>query len=100
MVSAERVSSCLVSDLSWSGAPVWVGDASRVPERFELRIERHGITHVAELRWRTSDEVGVEFIRRQMATRYQLRAGLRTQSSVDGAPAYGRNGLACGAGSN
>jgi hypothetical protein len=66
MVFAERVSSCLVGDLSWSGARLWVGDASRVPDRFELRIERHGITHVAELRWRSSDEVGVEF-RRQGA---------------------------------
>ncbi len=56
-----KVSTCLIRDLSAGGARLWISGALIVPDRFDLCIQRHGITRSVELRWRTGDEVGVAF---------------------------------------
>ena len=53
---------CLVLDLSPAGAKLQVGDARWVPETFELLL-KIGDCRPAKVRWRTSSEVGIAFMR-------------------------------------
>ena len=69
MVLDERLTTYLVRDFSLEGARLWIAGAVELPKSFGLRIERHGISHGAQLRWRTADEVGVEF-KRQGAVKF------------------------------
>lgn len=52
---------CIVQDLSEAGARILVPDAKTLPERFSLHINgtRHQLP--AQLRWKRSDCVGVQF---------------------------------------
>ena len=53
---------CEVRNLSAIGARVIIGEQGAfLPDRFELRIARTGACHQAEVRWRTSQVLGVEF---------------------------------------
>jgi PilZ domain len=52
----------LIRDLSHKGARLWFGDSVILPERFELRIPQRNDIRLAELKWRTREEIGVEFI--------------------------------------
>lgn len=52
---------CVVLDMHETGAKLHVTDWMNVPDRLELRIE-HGSTHMAEIRYRTMETVGVQFI--------------------------------------
>ncbi len=57
----DSVSTCLVTDMSEGGARLRVSPTKPLPAHFQLRLSRAGTTHIADLRWRSGEEVGVEF---------------------------------------
>ncbi len=52
---------CLVLDMHAGGAKLQVADWMGLPDRVELRID-NGPTHMAEIRYRNMETVGVQFI--------------------------------------
>jgi hypothetical protein len=56
-----NVVDCVVLDLHWAGAKLQLSDWIGLPDRVELRIE-NGPTHMAEIRYRTMETIGVQFI--------------------------------------
>ena len=60
------VMDCVVLDLNESGAKLQLADWMGLPDRVELRIE-NGPTHMAEVRHRTMEIVGVQFIEDSVA---------------------------------
>jgi hypothetical protein len=56
----DSVSTCLVTDMSDRGARLRVSPTKPLPVSFQLRLSRAGMTHVADVRWRSGEEVGVE----------------------------------------
>ena len=52
---------CLVRNLSAHGARLHFGETAAVPPRFDLRIAGDDRIRVAHVRWRTMQDVGVEF---------------------------------------
>ena len=57
----DSVSTCLVTDMSEGGARLRVSPTKPLPAHFQLRLSRAGTTHIADLRWRSGEEAGVEF---------------------------------------
>ncbi|HEV2559340.1 MAG TPA: PilZ domain-containing protein [Microvirga sp.] len=57
----NSLSTCLVTDLSAQGARLRVSASHALPETFRLLIARTGLDRQAEVRWRTGEEVGIEF---------------------------------------
>ena len=60
------VMDCLVLDMHARGAKLQLADWMGLPDRVELRIE-NGSTHMAEVRHRTMEIVGVQFIKDNVA---------------------------------
>ena len=83
IVHGESVTTCLVRDFSLEGARLWIADGLDLPTTFELRIERHGITRQAELRWKSEGEYGVAF-RSNEVVRLQAPEGTPTGSDAPG----------------
>ncbi len=52
---------CVVLDMHAEGAKLQLADWMGLPDRVELRIG-NGATHLAEIRYRTLETVGVQFI--------------------------------------
>lgn len=52
---------CLVRNMSDTGARLVFGETSAVPPRFSLRISGDDSLRDAQVRWRTTTDVGVEF---------------------------------------
>jgi PilZ domain len=61
MLFEHSVSTCLISDMSATGARLRVSASKWLPEHFDLYLPRYGTTHRVELRWRQGDEAGVAF---------------------------------------
>lgn len=57
---------CVVLDMHAGGAKLQLADWMGLPDRVELRIE-NGPTHMAEVRYRTMETVGVQFIEDSVA---------------------------------
>lgn len=57
----RNVVECVLSDLSGHGARLRTSALQPLPERFELRIDRTEVREV-EVRYRTMDATGVEFV--------------------------------------
>ena len=89
IVHGESVTACLVRDFSLEGARLWIADGLDLPKTFELRIERHGITRQAELRWKSEGEYGVAF-RSNEVVRLQAPEGTPTSSDALGSRCTGR----------
>ena len=52
---------CTVSDISNSGARLWIDDSRDVPDSFWLKVSGYNRKMKAETRWREGNEIGVEF---------------------------------------
>ncbi|HEX2509569.1 MAG TPA: PilZ domain-containing protein [Microvirga sp.] len=61
MLFEHSVSTCLIGDMSASGARLRVSASKWLPDHFDLYLPRYGTTHRVELRWRKDDEAGVAF---------------------------------------
>jgi PilZ domain len=55
---------CVVRDLSPEGAQLIVSSLVRIPDLFELRINRDGNRHRSKVAWRSKDRIGVRFLDR------------------------------------
>ena len=64
MVFDHGISTCLVSDYSATGARLRVSPSMLIPDRFEMHLCRTGVKHQVRLCWRSEEEVGFEFERR------------------------------------
>lgn len=53
--------SCVVLDLSASGARLHVHDQTEVPAAFHLLLIATGEQHACDVVWRTGEEMGVKF---------------------------------------
>ena len=53
---------CVVRNVSGRGARLAFGETSAVPSHFDLRIGPDGEWQAAEVRWRTTQDVGVAFV--------------------------------------
>lgn len=53
---------CVVRNLSARGARLAFGDATAVPNAFELEITGEGVNRSAVVRWRAPMAIGVEFV--------------------------------------
>lgn len=60
------VMDCVVLDMHSGGAKLQLVDWMGLPDRVELRIE-NGPTHMTEVRYRTMEIVGVQFIEDNVA---------------------------------
>ena len=53
---------CQVKDLSDTGARIAVDDQVFLPDQFEFRVPKRGVSHAARVRWRRGGVVGIEFL--------------------------------------
>ncbi len=53
---------CVVRNMSARGARLAFGDTAAVPPRFDLRISGEDTGRIAQVRWRTLKDIGVEFV--------------------------------------
>jgi PAS domain-containing protein len=53
--------SCVMIDISQTGARLRIPDGVTVPDRFRLSVEAMGIAASCEVRWRRANEIGVRF---------------------------------------
>jgi two-component system cell cycle response regulator len=53
--------SCVMIDISKTGARLRTPDGVSVPDRFRLSVEAMGIAASCEVRWRRANEIGVQF---------------------------------------
>ena len=53
---------CEIRDISHSGCRIRVASAAGLPRQFELRIADIDGSKLCEVRWRSPNELGVEFI--------------------------------------
>lgn len=53
---------CRIRNISPGGARLAVDPAVTLPDRFTLEIPSRGATHSVEVRWRSADEMGVQFV--------------------------------------
>jgi hypothetical protein len=58
----SSVISCVVRDLSKTGARLGVASPVGIPEWFDLRIDRNGASYPAKVAWRSGDQIGVMFV--------------------------------------
>jgi hypothetical protein len=58
----SSVIDCIVRDLSPQGARLLVASPVGIPDRFDLRIDRNGACHPSKVAWKTSDQIGVNFL--------------------------------------
>lgn len=56
------VMDCIVRDISESGARLWISKHEIVPDRFDLYIVLKERTYPVAVRWRSEEEIGVEFL--------------------------------------
>jgi hypothetical protein len=56
----DRVATCVITDLSPTGARLKVSASLLLPSSFALYVSEHCTGYRVILRWRESDEVGVE----------------------------------------
>ena len=52
---------CVVRDLSTAGARLKLDHGAIVPDRFRLALDQDGREFACEVRWRTLNQLGVEF---------------------------------------
>ena len=52
---------CVLHDISSTGARIWVEDAELVPDYFKLRIPGAPLIPRCRVRWRSDNEMGLEF---------------------------------------
>jgi hypothetical protein len=64
IVFDDGISTCLVRDYTTSGARLRISPSMLIPDRFELHLCRTGAEHQVRLCWRSQEEVGVVFERR------------------------------------
>jgi hypothetical protein len=60
----DRTITCVICDYSASGARLRIPPDVLLPDTFELYMPQHWATYRVALRWRTGDDVGVEFCNR------------------------------------
>lgn len=53
--------SCVVRDISESGARLVVDSSQHVPDAFQLQLEHEGFSTECIVVWRSGTEIGVEF---------------------------------------
>jgi len=53
--------SCVMVDVSQTGARLRMPDGASVPDRFRLSVEAMAINATCEVRWRRANEIGVRF---------------------------------------
>jgi PilZ domain len=58
----DRTISCLVRNLSATGAAIEVPNEPGIPPRFELNIPRLGLRMTCRVAWRRDHRMGVAFI--------------------------------------
>jgi len=52
---------CSIKDLSTGGARLQFGDATGIPQNFELLILTDGVRKPCTVRWRRGNQIGVSF---------------------------------------
>lgn len=60
--SRPSVISCMVRNLSKTGAKLICGDQISVPNSFRLSVGGEAEPRMARVRWRKGNEIGVEFV--------------------------------------
>jgi PilZ domain len=58
----SSVISCIVRDLSKTGARLGVASPVGIPDWFDLRIDRNGACYPSKVAWRSGDQIGVTFL--------------------------------------
>jgi hypothetical protein len=64
IVFNNRMSSidCIVKNISTGGAKIAVASSLSIPSEFDLEIPQRGKTYRVQMRWRDSDNMGVQFL--------------------------------------
>ena len=64
IVFNNRMSSidCIVKNISTGGAKIAVASTLSIPSEFDLEIPQRGKTYRVQMRWRDSDNMGVQFL--------------------------------------
>ena len=52
---------CMLHDISSTGARMWVEDPELVPDYFKLKVPGAPLIPRCRVRWRSGNELGVEF---------------------------------------
>lgn len=52
---------CVIRNFSAGGARLSFGEASAVPQRFELKVGHEGSWHAVSVKWRRQNEVGIAY---------------------------------------
>ena len=53
---------CVVRDMSPTGARLVVASPIGIPDWFDLRINRNGVSYSSKVVWRSADQIGVTFL--------------------------------------
>jgi hypothetical protein len=61
---SPSVIDCVVRDVSAGGAQLLVASPIRIPDLFDLQINRTGARYPSKVAWRSKDRIGVTFLSR------------------------------------